>query len=78
MLTSDRRRCSGATLQDQRAQLPLMQRARLSELEQEGWQLRCIRSEPVQVVVSSRKNRLAVLLPDGRLVDAMGVALRYR
>jgi len=78
MLTSDRRRWSGSNLQEQRAQLPLMQRARLSELEQDGWQLRCIRTDPLQVVVSSRKNRLAVLLPDGRLVDAMGVALRYR
>lgn len=78
MLTIDRRRWAIGELQRLRMQLPVLQRARLAELEHDGWQLRCIRQQPRQVILASRRNRLAVLTEDGRLADAMGVTLRYR
>lgn len=78
MLTTDRRRWSEDSLHARRQALPLLQRARLAELEGEGWTLRCIRGEPAQVVVASPRKRLAILTAEGRLADAMGVALRYR
>lgn len=61
-----------------RTGLPLVQRARLAELEQLGWSLSCIRASPPQVIVLSPKGRPSVLTPDGRLADPMGVTLRYR
>lgn len=78
MLTTDRRRF---TLDEQarlRGELPLTQRARLAELEQSGWTLRCIRTAPPQVVVVSPKGRAAVLTAEGQLADPMGVQLRSR
>ena len=78
MLTTDRRRRGDAALDARRAALPLIQRARLAELENEGWTLRCIRGEPPQVVVALPRRRLALLTAEGRLADAMGVTLRYR
>lgn len=79
MLTTDRRSVSSARAEEERrARLPLTQRARLAELEHQGWQLRCIRSAPPLVVVASPKNRLAVLTAEGRLAEPMGVTLRQR
>lgn len=78
MLTSDRRRFSTREQALQRAQLPLTQRARLAELEHEGWRLHCIRGQPPQVVIVSPKHRLALLTAEGRLAEPMGVTVRHR
>lgn len=78
MLTTDRRRFNRDEQARLRAELPLTQRARLAELEQDGWTLKCIRTAPPQVVVLSPKGRAAVLTPEGRLADPMGVTLRNR
>jgi hypothetical protein len=78
VLTSDRRRSTRDEQARLRAALPLTQRARLAELEHDGWTLKCIRATPPQVVVLSPKGRTAVLTPEGRLADPMGVTLRHR
>lgn len=78
MLTADRRRFNRDEQARLRAALPLVQRARLAELELAGWTLGCIRTTPPQVVVLSPKGRPAVLTPEGRLADPMGVTLRHR
>lgn len=78
MLTADRRRFNGEEQARLRAALPLTQRARLAELEHAGWSLGCIRTAPSQVIVLSPKGRAAVLTPEGRLADPMGVTLRHR
>jgi hypothetical protein len=78
VLTTDRRRLTRDGQAPIRAALPLTQRARLAELEHEGWTLKCIRTAPPQVVVQSPKGRAAVLTAEGRLADPMGVTLRHR
>lgn len=78
MLTTDRRRFTRDEQARLRAELPITQRARLAELEHEGWTLKCIRTTPPQVVVLSPKGRIALLTREGRLADPMGVTLRNR
>lgn len=78
MLTADRRRANREEQARLRAALPITQRARLAELEHEGWTLKCIRTAPPQVVLLSPKGRTALLTPEGRIADPMGVTLRNR
>ncbi|GHA68457.1 hypothetical protein [Cognatilysobacter bugurensis] len=78
MLITDRRRSTREEQARSRAGLPLTQRARLAELEQQGWALSCIRAAPPQVIVLSPKGRAALLTREGRLADPMGVTLRHR
>lgn len=78
MRTIDRRRCAPDVTEQLRARLPLLQRARLAELEHAGWTLQCIRQEPPQVVIVSPKKRAALLTPTGQLAEPMGVTLRPR
>lgn len=73
---AERRQADEDAQARRRRVLPLLQRARLAELEHEGWMLACIREAPSRVVVRSPKGRALVLTVEGHLADPMGVTLR--
>lgn len=76
MLIYDRRRCRPLPGPELRRRLALAQRAKLSHLEQGGWQLMFVRGEPATVYVVHAEHGRAILTPDARLVMARSLRMR--
>ena len=68
MLIHDRRRCRPPESTEIRRRMTLPQRARLGQLEHEGWQLLFVRGESSQVFVTHETLGHATLARDGRMI----------
>lgn len=79
MLIQDRRRCRPHAKPEMFAQLNAAQRARVSDLEREGWELQFVRRLPTrtaQPVLVGRGNTRLTLCSEGRVDPAAALTLR--
>lgn len=76
MLIYDRRRCRPPADHEMRGRLTIAQRARLGELEHEGWRLLFIRGEPAVAFVAHEERGYGMLPREGRLLAVRSLPVR--
>lgn len=76
MLIYDRRRCRPPQPDEMRRRLSLPQRARLGQLEHEGWRLLFVRGEPAVAYLTHEERGHAMLAREGRPVAVRSLPVR--
>lgn len=76
MLIYDRRRCRPPADHEMRRRLSIAQRARLGELEREGWRLLFVRGEHAVAFVAHEQRGYGMLPREGRLLAVRSLPLR--
>jgi hypothetical protein len=76
MLIYDRRRCRPPAVDEMRRRLTIPQRARLGQLEGEGWRLLFVRGEPAVAFISHATHGYAMLPREGRQIAVRSLPLR--
>lgn len=76
MLIYDRRRCRPPQAAEVRGRLTLPQRARLGQLEREGWQMLFVRGEPAAAFLTHGEQGHGMLGRDGRLISVRALPQR--
>ena len=76
MLIYDRRRCRPPQADETRRRLTLTQRARMGQLEHDGWRLLFVRGEPTVAFLMHDEQGCAMLGRDGRLVGVRALPQR--
>ena len=76
MLIYDRRRCRPPADYEMRRRLTIAQRARLGELEHEGWRLLFVRGEHAVAFVAHDERGYGMLPREGRLLSVRSLPLR--
>jgi hypothetical protein len=76
MLIYDRRRCRPQALDEMRRRLTIAQRARLGQLEIEGWRLLFVRGEPAVAFITHEVQGHAMLAREGRPIAVRSLPVR--
>lgn len=76
MLIYDRRRCRPPQAAEMRGRLTLPQRARLGQLEREGWHMLFVRGEPAAAFLTHDEQGHGMLGRDGRLIAVRALPQR--